>query len=69
VGGRVVAGLTFIELGDTCVQCMEFMALCVWGLFNNVDAQWVAVWLLASHILGWVEYNLYYMLNSIIDIC
>jgi len=35
------------------------MALCVWGLFMNVDAQWAAGWLLASHTLGCVEHNLY----------
>jgi len=61
-----VAGWLLASHALSCVQCMEsYGPVCVWGLFINVDAWWVAGWLPASHTLGYVEYNLYYMLNVI----
>jgi len=64
----VVAGLTHIELFDTCMQCMEFCSSVCGGLFINVDAWWVAGWSLASHTLGCVEYNFYHMLTTYVFI-
>jgi len=48
----------------TVCNVWNFMALCVWDLFINVDGRWVAGCLSASNTLGCVEYNLYYMLTT-----
>jgi len=51
--------LSCVTPGCRCVE--SYGPVCV-GLFMNIDARWMAGWLLASHTLGCVKHNLYYML-------